>query len=50
MLTKARLILLCVLVGCATLLLCVAMLTGTPVADVWDCIRPHFGQLLLLGG
>ena len=50
MLTRARLILVCVLIGCATLLLCVAMLTGTPLAEVWDCIRPHIGQLLLLGG
>jgi len=48
-LTRSRLILLCVVAGCITLLLCVAMATGTPLAEVLDCIGPHVGRLLLLG-
>lgn len=50
MLNKFRLILACVLVACATIILCVAMLTGTPLSEVWDCIGPALGKLLLLGG
>jgi len=50
MLTKMRLILLCVIAGCATIVLCVAMLTGTPLADVWNCIGPHLARMLMLGG
>ena len=41
---------LCVIAGCATVILCVAMLTGTPLTEVWDCIGPHLGKLLLIGG
>lgn len=48
--TKFRLILLCVLAFCATTILCVAMVTGTPLAEVWNCIAPHLGKLLMLAG
>ena len=50
MLSKMRLILLCVIAGCATVILCVAMLTGTPLSEVWNCIGPHLAQLFVLGG